>query len=141
MGTLYKRHRRKADPATGRTAVLKTFVYYADYVDQNGERCQVSLGTSFADVARSKLRDLEASVVRGKRINKRAQALRGKLDQHEAELMAELHDMRKRKGDEYVRALEARYVTMSMQWQIATDEISRLRHDIAILNRSANRAG
>lgn len=66
-----------------------------------------------------------------------------KLDAHERQLTAELAEMRKREGKQYVKALEAYYVTAMMNWTIATDDCIRLRRDIAILrlaNGSASRS-
>ena len=54
------------------------------------------------------------------------------LAKHEAELLAELKAMRKRQGRDYVRALEACYVTAMMNWQITIDECIRLRRDSAL---------
>lgn len=55
-----------------------------------------------------------------------------KLDSHEKQLVAELTAMKKREGKDYVRALEAYYVTAMMNWQITLDECIRLRRDSAV---------
>lgn len=52
-----------------------------------------------------------------------------KLDAHEKQLVTELKAMKKREGKDYVRALEAYYVTAMMNWQITLDECIRLRRD------------
>lgn len=58
-----------------------------------------------------------------------------KLEAHEKELLAELHAMKKREGRDYVRALEAYYVSAMMNWQLTLDECIRLRRDVAIARR------
>jgi len=56
-----------------------------------------------------------------------------KLEAHEKELMTEIADMKKREGKDYVRTLEAHYISAMMNWQISLDETLRLRRDLAVL--------
>ncbi len=55
-----------------------------------------------------------------------------KIDAHEKELLEEMRTMKKREGKDYVRALEAHYVSAMMNWQITLDECIRLRRDLAL---------
>jgi len=55
-----------------------------------------------------------------------------KLDAHERQLAAELRQLKKREGADYVRALEANWMTAMMNWQITLDECIRLRRDAAL---------
>lgn len=56
----------------------------------------------------------------------------GKLDAREQEVLKELEEMREREGDDYVRALEAHYVSVMTNWQLTLDECVRLRRGLAL---------
>ncbi len=56
-----------------------------------------------------------------------------KMDKYEAELTAELKQMKRREGKDYIRALEAHYLCARMNWTGTLDECIRLRRDNAIL--------
>lgn len=56
-----------------------------------------------------------------------------KLDQLDAELTADLEQMREREWEDYVPALEAHYISTMMNWTLCLDELIRLRRDNALL--------
>ena len=58
-----------------------------------------------------------------------------KLDAEEKDLIASLKDIRKssKSDKDYVRALEAYYISAMMNWEISLDETLRLRRQNALL--------
>lgn len=62
-----------------------------------------------------------------------------KLEAHEKKLFAELKDMKRREGKNYVRALEAHYICAMMNWEGSLDETIRLRRDLAVLRNRGHR--
>lgn len=62
-----------------------------------------------------------------------------RLDAHEKEIIADLADMKKREGKDYVRALEAHYISAMLNWEGALDEAIRLRRDLAVLKNRTSR--
>jgi hypothetical protein len=62
-----------------------------------------------------------------------------KLEAHEKEIVAELADMKRREGKDYVRALEANYICAMLNWEGALDETVRLRRDLAVLKNRGRR--
>jgi len=62
-----------------------------------------------------------------------------RLDAHEKEVTAELADMKRREGKDYVRALEAHYISAMLNWQGSLDETLRLRRDLAVLRNRGRR--
>jgi hypothetical protein len=61
-----------------------------------------------------------------------------RLEAHEKQTLAELANMKRHEGRNYVRALEAHYISAMLNWQGALDETLRLRRDLAVL-RNRNR--
>jgi hypothetical protein len=62
-----------------------------------------------------------------------------RLEAHEKEILAELTDMKRREGRDYVRALEAHYISAMLNWQLSLDETLRLRRDLAVLRNRGRR--
>lgn len=62
-----------------------------------------------------------------------------RLEAHEKEILAELTDMKRREDRDYVRALEAHYISAMLNWQFSLDETLRLRRDLAVLRNRGRR--
>jgi len=62
-----------------------------------------------------------------------------KLEAHEKEILADLADMKKQEGKNYVIALEVHYISAMLNWQGSLDETIRLRRDLAVLRNRRRR--